>query len=160
MRKKILVSSFKFITIIALATLFISTMSVRQSQAGSKVKCPCDYISALTSAQILAAKIGGPFPFRINECLDESEDEGEDIHAQTGDSATCFVELSAERGAEAGEAECDYEFTCGEDEVPPSFFTLKTEEDNLTDQEYEACRKKIEFISEKLFHVECQLQQP
>jgi hypothetical protein len=157
MRKTILASSLKFIAIIVLSTLFISTMSIRQSQAGSKVKCPCDYVSALSAAQILAAKIGGLFPFRISECFIETDDGGDNLHAdgETSNSVTCFVELSAERNAEETEIECDYEFTCGEDEVPPSFFTLKTEEDNLTDQEYEACIRKIEFISEKIFRVEC-----
>ncbi len=60
------ISYIKLITIIALATLFISTMSIREAQARHGVTCPCHFWAATLIAKSQARQIDGAF--EIDEC--------------------------------------------------------------------------------------------
>ncbi|MDA2921375.1 hypothetical protein MYX76_18100 [Desulfobacterota bacterium AH_259_B03_O07] len=148
----------KTITIIALATFFISTMSIREAQPGHRVICPCHFFSATFTAKRQVKKIGGQF--EIDTCTDTLNVE---VVAE-GESATCRIELEVE---ENSENECGYEFQCpvnmtslngitnGEIDIDDDEFVLAFDLDGLSTAEIDACRQQVIFISEFIFNTPC-----
>jgi hypothetical protein len=146
------------LTIIAGATLLMFTTFMGQAQAfGLNIaRCPCNFLPALLFAKKEVAKFG--HLLAIQECT--KSEEG--IRA-TGTNAFCSViELEAESSSETDETrECGYEFACPaiEDGDAP-LFILKSEKDNLTPAEFQACVRDIEHISKFLFLVDCESPAP
>jgi hypothetical protein len=159
------VFTLKFITIIALATLFISAMSIMEAQALllTIVRCPCSYLSALYLAKKEARKIGGSFA--IDTCSTEAGEQDDDHAGLVAEGETgfpCTLEFEAENDADPQnppQFECSYELTCGEllgsPEVDENEFFLAFGVDDLSDAEFEACRKEIKFISLFIYGVAC-----
>ncbi len=150
MWNKILVSSLKFIAIIVLATLFVSTISVRQSEA-KRVKCPCNYLGALGLAKSEYAGVN------IDECVTPVDEQGLEA---TGGSGACQVQLEATDDM-YGDVNCGYEIRCdaGDIDTDPvlndgPYLFLKSEIP-VDPAQFDACINTIEFIAEKLFHAQC-----
>lgn len=148
------VFTLKFMMIIVLATLFVSTTSIMEAHAllSTEVKCPCSFLSALAFAKIQAKKIGGSFT--IEECTNAP-----DAIRAAGpiEPDFCSIEIEADLPQEDQEEviDCSYRFECGEDEEPASFFILDFDVQDITEQEFEACRKEIKFISNFIYRVAC-----
>jgi len=164
----------KTITIIALATLFISTMPIRQSQAEEdrrdrdrdrekEVSCPCDFWKATSFAKRQVEEIGGEFD--ITEC----EVTANAVEA-FGTTGTCRIELEVETEDDNGlVTECEYIFQCppadcitvGEDipgqlALEANCFALGFEVDGLSSEQEDACRDDIIKISERVFDQMCE----
>ena len=123
-------------------------------------KCPCKFWSALYFAQKAAAKIDGHFI--IEECVDD----GDSIEASgeyESDENGCKHELEAETDDENSGFECGYEFQCGDVEVEEGeidvedkSFAMALDLSDLTEAEFEACRREIKLISKFRFGVYCE----
>jgi hypothetical protein len=152
----------KLITIIALATLFMTTTTfAATTTAISYSACPCDYSTAFLFAKNQVKKIGGSFV--IGGCYDDVVNSltlATGYYDGNNNNTTCFVGLSAQYVE--GVYLCGYEFDCEEvttPEDPPLIFTLvfskgDNQEQGLSPAQFDACRKKIEYIS-NLHGVEC-----
>ncbi|MGB7292546.1 MAG: hypothetical protein WBD99_10270 [Thermodesulfobacteriota bacterium] len=147
--------SLKLITIIALATLFVSTTPIREAQATLLLAtCPCSFLSALVFARKEVRQIGGSFV--IEQCTDGSSS------IEAFGENDCRIEFEAEDDG-IGEFECGYEFQCGELEdtgdpeidVGDDSFALAFDKVGLSQAEFEACRRQIKFISLLFFGVGC-----
>lgn len=146
----------KIMTTVAVATLFMTTTTSTPAIA-ILTSCPCDFLGALSFANKEVKKVGGKFV--IEEC--EFDEFG--IEAEGGEEDFCRIELEAEFEDGTGPFECGYEFQCGELEdieqgeidVGDDSFALAFDLRNLSEAEFEACRKKIKFISEWIFRVKC-----
>ncbi len=154
MRETISLSRLKFITIIALAAFFMApaTTATATHWFKPKAKCPCEFLSAFWFAQKQVAKIGGSFD--ITEC----SDDGTDIVAEGTTGFPCRLEFEVEEDSplECGyELECGAPEICGELDVEEGEFILAIDIDELTTEEFEACRRQVKFIAEWLFGVEC-----
>ena len=147
----------KFIMIIFLAALFVFATSIMQAQAFgfNWVKCTCNFWSALKVAKKAAAKIDGSF--EIAEC----EDGDQYTEASSDENDDCRVEFEAEDDGNS-DFECGYEFQCGvvgvdegEIDVEDNSFALALDLSDLTDEEFEACRRQIKIISRFIFGEHC-----
>jgi len=137
----------KIITIIALATLFISTMSIREAQARHRVKCPCP----LAKTFLLQTKLAKAFGFFNRDdivCLSTATSA---LLIHNTYNTTCSYSIAVGSTSQpslpgecgAATSDCgfslDYVIGCT---VP------------LTEDEILACRKQI-FLAAFLFGVSC-----
>ncbi len=132
----------KIITIIALATLFISTMSIREAQAFHGVKCPCPLIKTFL-VQVKLAKAFGVF--NRDDLVCEKTAVGAALEQST---STC-VYFIASNSPFAGADRCEAEATSG------CGYTMSYFIDSLTTDELAACRKQI-LITARLLGIPCQ----
>ncbi len=145
--------SVKLITIFALSALFVSTAYVGQAQAGidfnffNQVKCPCDFLGATLLAKKEARSLGGTID--IDFCEINPPNDGQGIVAE-GEGTFCFANLQAQFSEVSF---CAYEFSCEGENT--STFLLQTSKPIFSEEEFEACKDKIEIISQIIFREEC-----
>ena len=154
----------KIITIIALATFFISTMSIREAQAGHSVTCPCRFVSATFIAKRQARATpptGGVFD--ITSC-NLSNGTVRALGTTSGNDPDCRLDFEVEDEG-AGEFVCSCEFQCHPfSGLEPSSeldfgdnigFALRFAAEDITQAEFDACRQQVIFISQFIFNQPC-----
>ncbi len=121
----------KIITIIVLATFFISTMSIREAQARHGVSCPCPLLQTFL-LQIKLAKAFGVFDRDALVCHDEPD------QTSLAQGTACSYGVIAQR-LDVGRR---ITLTCAAT-TNACPFDLSYALAPLTEDELAACRKKI-----------------